>query len=55
METLEHTAQIQFIARQLGKIGELNKKQVSQLLSLRGKFGIRKDIGLKPIKQKAKR
>lgn len=55
METLEHTAQIQFIARQLGNVGELNKKQVSQLLSLREKLGIRKNIGLKPIKQKSKK
>jgi L-fuculose-phosphate aldolase len=55
METLEHNAQIQFIARQLGKIRELDKKQLSRLFELRKKFGIREDIGLKPIKRKSNR
>jgi len=47
METIEHAAMIQFIATQLGKVKELNKKQTDQLFELRPKFGIRKDIGLK--------
>ncbi len=47
METLEHAAMIQFIATQLGKVKELSKKQTDQLIELRPKFGIRKDIGLK--------
>ncbi|HEY9166383.1 MAG TPA: class II aldolase/adducin family protein [Candidatus Kryptonia bacterium] len=51
METLEHAAKIQFLAHQLGRINELNKKQVSQLISLREKFGIRKDVGLKPVRR----
>jgi len=51
METLEHAAKIQFIAQQLGKVNELNIKQTEQLLELRGKFGIRKDIGLKGRKK----
>lgn len=55
METLEHNAQIQFIARQLGKVRELDKKQVARLLRLREKFGIRKDLGLKQVKRKSKR
>jgi L-fuculose-phosphate aldolase len=47
METLEHAAMIQFIARQLGIVNELSRKQTDQLIELRPKFGIRKDIGLK--------
>jgi len=47
METLEHAAMIQFIANRLGKVNTLNKKQTNQLIELRPKFGIRKDIGLK--------
>lgn len=46
METLEHAAQIQFIAHQLGKVNSLKKNQVDQLIDLREKFGIRKEIGL---------
>jgi L-fuculose-phosphate aldolase len=48
METVEHAAMIQFIARQLGKVNELDKKQVERLISQREKWGIRKDIGPKP-------
>ncbi|HEX2982018.1 MAG TPA: class II aldolase/adducin family protein [Ignavibacteriales bacterium] len=51
METLEHAAKIQFIAQQLGKVNELNGKQSDQLIELRGKFGIRKDLGLKGRKK----
>ena len=51
METIEHAAMIQFIAHQLGKVNTLNKKQIEQLISLREKFGVRKDIGLKQIKK----
>jgi L-fuculose-phosphate aldolase len=49
METLEHAAKIQFIAQQLGKVKILTKKQTDQLIGLREKFGVRKDIGLKKI------
>lgn len=55
METLEHAAQIYFIAHQLGKIKILNKKQVDELINLRGKFGVRKDIGFKNINKRFKR
>jgi L-fuculose-phosphate aldolase len=51
METLEHAAKIQFVAQQLGKVNELSIKQTEQLFELRGKFGIRKDIGLKGRKK----
>ncbi|HEX2962429.1 MAG TPA: class II aldolase/adducin family protein [Ignavibacteriales bacterium] len=46
METLEHAAKIQFIAHQLGKVNSLTKKQAEKLISLRGKYGIRLDLGL---------
>ncbi len=46
METLEHSAKIQFIAHQLGNINTLNENQVEKLMSVREKFGIRKDLGL---------
>jgi len=55
METLEHNAQIQFIARQLGKVRELDPKQIRQLMDLRENFGIRREVGLKSVKQKPKR
>ena len=55
METLEHTAKIQFIAQQLGKVRELDPEQVKQLLDLRENFGIRPDVGLKLLKQKPKK
>jgi L-fuculose-phosphate aldolase len=48
METLEHAAMIQFIARQLGRVNVLGNKQVSQLISQREKWGVKKDVGLKP-------
>ncbi len=51
METVEHAAMIEFIARQLGKVNMLNKKQVKQLLSQRDKWGVRKEIGIKSVKQ----
>lgn len=51
METLEHAAMIQFIAGQLGKVNTLNKEQTDHLIELRSKFGIRKDIGMKPSKK----
>jgi L-fuculose-phosphate aldolase len=44
METLEHVAQITFIARQLGKVNELNDEQVKKIISLREKFGIKKKL-----------
>jgi L-fuculose-phosphate aldolase len=54
METLEHAAKIQFIARQLGKVNELNKKQVRQLLDLRANLGISQERGFKPKKRTSK-
>jgi L-fuculose-phosphate aldolase len=51
METLEHAAKIQFIAKQLGNVNTLNTKQSNQLIDLRSKFGIRKDLGLKQTKK----
>lgn len=47
METLEHAAMIEFVARQLGKVNELKDKQTRQLVELRSKFGIRKEVGFK--------
>jgi L-fuculose-phosphate aldolase len=41
METLEHTAQIIFIAKQLGNVNTLNVEQVEKLITLRKKFGIK--------------
>jgi L-fuculose-phosphate aldolase len=52
METLEHAAKIQYIAQQLGKVRELDPKQVKQLLDLRENFGIDRDMGLKLSKRK---
>ncbi len=51
METLEHTAMIQFIAHQLGGVKTLNKSQVDQLIAQRAKWGIRPNIGLKRQKK----
>jgi L-fuculose-phosphate aldolase len=45
METLEHVAQIIFIAKQLGNVNTLNAVQVEKLVSLRKKFGVKPDIG----------
>lgn len=52
METLEHFAHIAFIAHQLGNLNTLNKDQVQKLIAQREKFGIRKDIGIVPVKEK---
>lgn len=52
METLEHAALIQFIAKQLGRVNTLDKKRSKELIALREKFGIRKNLGLKFIKNK---
>jgi L-fuculose-phosphate aldolase len=54
METVEHTAKIQFIAMQIGRVGEIDKKQVVKLIGLREKFGIPKNIGLIPVRRKSK-
>ncbi len=54
METLEHASQIQFIARQLGNITTLDKKQTEELIELRDKFGIRKNVGI-PSRSKPKK
>lgn len=47
METLEHAAMIQFFAHQLGRVNTIPDTEVTKLINLREKFGIRKDIGLK--------
>jgi L-fuculose-phosphate aldolase len=41
METLEHVAQIVFIAKQMGNVNTLNAEQVQKLAALREKFGIK--------------
>ncbi|MGD0589596.1 MAG: class II aldolase/adducin family protein [Bacteroidota bacterium] len=41
METLEHVAQIVFIAKQLGNLNILSAEQVQKLTALREKFGIK--------------
>ena len=46
METLEHSAKIQFIAGQMGNINTLNKDQIEKLMSVREKFGIKKGLGM---------
>ncbi len=45
METLEHFAQIAFVANQLGYLNTLNKEQVQKLKDQREKFGIRTSVG----------
>lgn len=45
METLEHFAQIAFVAQQLGHLNVLNKDQVRKLTELRKKFGFTTDVG----------
>ncbi len=45
METVEHFAKICFIAEQIGKINQLNKKEVKKLIQQRNKFGIRENLG----------
>jgi ribulose-5-phosphate 4-epimerase/fuculose-1-phosphate aldolase len=49
METLEHSAQILFIAQSLGKVNTLSDEQTQKLISRRKVYGIREDIGLKKI------
>jgi L-fuculose-phosphate aldolase len=51
METLEHAAMIEFVARQLGggQVNELTKAQVAQLLAMRKRWGVRPELGLKPV------
>jgi len=46
METLEHLANIQFVAHLLGKVNTLTPDQVQKLIPLREKFGARKDLSL---------
>ncbi len=46
METLEHVAQIVFIAKQLGNLNILNAEQVQKLTVLREKFGIKTNARL---------
>jgi L-fuculose-phosphate aldolase len=52
METLEHAAQIIFIAKQLGNVNTLNAEQVEKLNAPREKFGIKANIGFPPGKKK---
>jgi L-fuculose-phosphate aldolase len=51
METLEHCAQIMFIARQLGSVTPLLPDQVQKLVALRANFGIRSNIGFPSSKR----
>lgn len=44
METVEHFAQIILIAEQIGKINQLDKKEVKKLIQQRKKFGIRENL-----------
>ncbi len=46
METLEHFAQILFIARNLGNVKILSDEQTQILISLRKVYGIREDVGI---------
>ncbi len=49
METVEHCAIITYLATQLGKVNELTEEQVRELKSMRGRYGVRPDVGaLKP-------
>jgi len=50
METVEHFAQIAFIANQLGNVGTLSKEQVQKLKDQREKFGIKTTAGCVPGK-----
>jgi L-fuculose-phosphate aldolase len=45
METVEHFAQICFVASQIGKLKELPKSEIQKLIAQREKFGVRKNIG----------
>ena len=45
METLEHFAQIAFVAQQLGYLNTLSKEQVEKLKDQREKYGIRTTVG----------
>lgn len=54
METVEHAAKIQFIAKQLGNVNMLSKKQSNKLIELREKFGIRKEVGMSKTNYKKK-
>ena len=45
LETVEHFAQISFIARQLGNPTVLDDEEVAKLVGLRKNFGIRPDVG----------
>ena len=45
LETLEHTAKILFIARQLGEIKTLTQEQIEKLIARRDDFGISRDLG----------
>jgi L-fuculose-phosphate aldolase len=44
METLEHVAQIVFIAKQLGNLNILSAEQIQKLTALREKFGIKTNV-----------
>ena len=52
METLEHAAMIQFLALRLGNTNRLSDEQIQELINLREKFGIRKDIGINQPNEK---
>jgi L-fuculose-phosphate aldolase len=46
METLEHFAQILFIARNLGNVNPLSDEQTKALISRRKAYGVREDVGI---------
>jgi L-fuculose-phosphate aldolase len=46
METLEHFAQILFVARNLGNVNTLSDEQTQVLISRRKVYGIRDDVGI---------
>ncbi len=48
METLEHYAQILFLAQLLGNVTTLDDEKVRKLVALRGNFGARQDLGIHP-------
>lgn len=52
METIEHAAKIQFIARQLGRVNTLPREEVDKLIASRPKYGVRVNVGLKDQEQK---
>jgi len=46
LETLEHTATILFLARQLGEVRTLTQEQIEKLIARRDDFGISRNLGM---------